>query len=80
MNGATDKGPDGIRNFFVSHQCTWLCHSLELTPFKEADLEPKLTLTVNRQESKSQPNKHRNPSLKQQQQEAVKGAKRTKKV
>jgi hypothetical protein len=32
LNGATDKGPDGMRAFFASHTCNALCRRLGLQP------------------------------------------------
>ena len=31
-NGATDKGPAGIRSFFATHVCNALCRRLGLPP------------------------------------------------
>ncbi len=31
-NGATDKGAEGIRNFFATHVCNPLCRRLGLQP------------------------------------------------
>jgi hypothetical protein len=39
-NGATDKGQEGIENFFKTHKCNALCRMLGLDPYTFATGPP----------------------------------------